>query len=111
MSVLSSENLRISLLFNKKRKSLNFFHLKYFSYLIISGHEFKLLVAIGVSNTGYTGHAEIIDLNNPQNVCFNLKTLPMLEKSTAALIEGNPFICGILILFLDFETNFHSKRE
>lgn len=62
----------------------------------------KLLVAIGVSNDGYAGDTEIIDLYNEENVCSNLKTLPKLEKSTAALIEGNPFICGILILFLDF---------
>ena len=55
----------------------------------------KLLVVGGVTKNGYTKEVEIIDLMNPENVCSNMKSLPeSLEKTTTALFEGNPLICG-----------------
>ena len=56
-----------------------------------------MLVGVGVSQNGYIGDVEIIDLRNSSNFCFNLTKLPNLLEKTAALVAaGNPLICGEL---------------
>jgi hypothetical protein len=63
-----------------------------------AGH--KLLVGVGVTASGYTTEMEVIDLDNPDNVCRNLKEFPVsVDKSGISVTAGNlPIICGEMII-------------
>ena len=74
----------------------SFFHQKCFIFFTAS--DLKLLVGVGVSQNGYIGAVEIIDLQNSTNFCFNLTKLPnLLEKTATLVVSGNPLICGELL--------------
>jgi hypothetical protein len=77
--------------FSTKIKS--FLSLVYFS-------DFKLLVAAGISNEGYTDTSEIIDLEKPSGALIDFQQLPtMLDTPLAGYLDGSiPLVCGKSIL-------------
>jgi hypothetical protein len=59
-----------------------------------------LLVAVGISNEGYTNASEIIDLKKNPDLWNDPKQLPtMLDTPLAGYLdESTPLLCGISIL-------------
>ncbi len=80
--------------------------------------DFKLLVAAGISNEGYTDTSEIIDLQQSSGSWSDFQQLPtMMDTPLAGYLDGSiPLVCGKFILsslkhiYLTFLMK-HSKYE
>jgi hypothetical protein len=61
--------------------------------------DFKLLVAAGISNEGYTDTSEIIDLDQSSGSWNDFQQLPtMMDTPIAGYLNGSiPVVCGKFI--------------
>ncbi len=59
--------------------------------------DFKLLVAAGISEEGYTNTSEIIDLSQPSELWNDMQQLPTMMDTpvTGFLNQSIPIVCGI----------------